>query len=234
MSTSRDEKLGAALRALETPEHRPGFDDELRRRLDERPRRSRPRILAIAAALTAAVVVPALVLTLGSDDAPRDWSAAVGDLPALAPGEPSSQGAGTGSTSIIMRVTREDLIANSTRVFVGTVVAEGGSELVDPEGQDFPRMTVHRVRFSVERTLRGEETDALDVTIPDGDPTIDVFEVGDRLLVFARPTEFGELRVPGLVPEGYFQGVFPVRADGTAGTGDETFSLDELEAELAG
>jgi hypothetical protein len=154
----------------------------------------------------------------------------VGDLPALAPGKSTPQGAG--STSIIAQVTREDLIANSARVFVGTVVAEGGPEFVDPENQEFERMTVHRVRFSVERTLRGEETDALDLTIPDGDPTIDVFEVGDRVLVFARPTEFGELRVPGLVPEGYFQGVFPVRDDGTARSGDVTFSLDELEEEL--
>jgi hypothetical protein len=229
--TSRDEGLGAALRSLETPDHQPGFDDELRRRLTEKPRRSPPQLLAIAAALAAVVTVPALVLMQSSgSDEPRDWSAAVGDLPALAPGKPKARG--TGSTSSMEYVSRDDLIARATRVFVGTVVAEGGPEFADPQNVEHPRMTVHRVRFSVERTLRGEETDALDLTIPDFDPTLDVFEVGDRLLVFARMTEFGALSVPGLVPEGYFQGVFPARDDGTAGSGDVTFSLDELEEEL--
>ena len=234
MSTSRDEQLGAALRALETPEHRPGFDAELRRRLDERPRRSRPRILAIAAVLTAAVVVPALVLaqTLGSDE-PRDWSAAIGDLPALAPGEPKSQGAS--SSSLIEGVSRGQLVSDAERVFVGTVVAKGGSEFVDPpRDPDFPRLTAHRVRFSVERTLRGEDAPVLDLLILDGVMEFGDFEVGDRVLVFAETRELGELRASGLTPMGYWQGVFRARGDGTARNEptDVTFSLDELEAEL--
>ncbi len=245
-ATYRDEELGDALRALETPEHGPGFDAELGRRLaGERPgatdarrpghgRLSRRRIGSIL--LAAAVAVPAVVLgvqAVGSD-APTDWSAAVGDLPALAPGEPRPQAAST--TSLIVQVSREDLVSEATRVFVGTVVAEGGSEFVDPEYEDpnLIRMTVHRVRFDVERTLRGEDASALDLTIADSSLEADVFEVGDRLLVFANPNRFGELAVPGLAPMGDFQGAFRVGDDGTArneGSG-VTFDVDELESEL--
>jgi hypothetical protein len=74
-STHRDEALGAALRALEVPEHRPGFERELRRRLAEdrlaggrasRPSRGRHRVrlpgrrLAVAAVALGAVAVLAL------------------------------------------------------------------------------------------------------------------------------------------------------------------------------
>jgi outer membrane lipoprotein-sorting protein len=68
----RDEELGAALRELEVPEHRPGFDAELRRRLaEERPapvapaRRARLRwgvrvaaVAAVAAIVFFAVGIP--------------------------------------------------------------------------------------------------------------------------------------------------------------------------------
>jgi hypothetical protein len=231
--TIRDEELGAALRALETPEHGPGFDAELRRRLDERPRRTRARLVAIAAVLAVAVAVPAVVLaqTLGSDE-PRDWSAAIGDLPALPPGEPKSQAAG--SSALTAHVSREDLLAPATRVFVGTVVAKGGSEFLYPphDNLDF-RPSVHRVRFSVERTLRGEHAPVLDLLILDGSMEFGDFKIGERVLVFTEIREFGE-RVPALTPHGYWQGVFRVRDDGTARNEatDTTFSLDELEAEL--
>jgi hypothetical protein len=244
---TRDEELGAALRALETPEHRPGFEADLRRRLEElsavRARRgryvglSRPRAVAIAVAAAVAVVVPAAVLGvqgLGSD-APRDWSAAVGDLPALAPGEPKPSSPAAG-TSLMVQVTRAQLVSDAERVFVGTVVAEGGSEFVDPpfENPDFIRGTAHRVRFAVDDTFRGEETDVLDLLIPDGAMEFGDFEVGQHVLVFAETRELGELRVPGLMPLGYWQGVFRVGDDGTARNEatDLAFSLDELEAEL--
>jgi hypothetical protein len=69
--TYRDEELGAALRSLETPEHRPGFDSELQRLLAEEPvprrlrvpRRTRRRrwarrpVIAIAVAAVAALAV---------------------------------------------------------------------------------------------------------------------------------------------------------------------------------
>lgn len=74
-STYRDEALGAALRALEVPEHRPGFERELRRRLAQdrlagarasRPSRRRLRVrlpvrrLAVAAVALGAVAVLAI------------------------------------------------------------------------------------------------------------------------------------------------------------------------------
>lgn len=234
-TTTRDEELGAALRALETPQHRPGFEEELRQRLDERPRRSRARLVAIAAVLAVAVAVPAVVLeqTLGSDE-PRDWSAAVGDLPALAPGEPKSQAAAS-SSSLIFHIAKWRLVSDAERIFVGTVVAKGGSEFVEPaHGEpDLPHLTAHRVRFSVERMLRGEDAPVLDLLLLDGMEFGD-FEVGERVLVFAETRELGEWRFSGLAPVGNWQGVFRVRDDGTARNEatDTSFSLDELEAEL--
>ncbi|HEX5469051.1 MAG TPA: hypothetical protein VFW80_08390 [Gaiellaceae bacterium] len=82
-SEYRDESLGAALRELDVPEHRPGFHDELRRRLtDERvvpvrparaPRRrfNRRRVgLALVAAAVAAAVV-AIGIPRGGDESDR-------------------------------------------------------------------------------------------------------------------------------------------------------------------
>jgi hypothetical protein len=68
MTALRDDELGAALRALEVPEHRPGFDAELERLLAApRPRRGRwlPALAAAAALLVAAGV--ALFLPRGSE-----------------------------------------------------------------------------------------------------------------------------------------------------------------------
>jgi hypothetical protein len=68
MTTVRDDELGHALRELEVPEHRAGFDAELQRLLTA-PRRGRRRwvpALAAAAALAIAAGV-ALFLPRGSD-----------------------------------------------------------------------------------------------------------------------------------------------------------------------
>ena len=56
--TVRDERLGAALHALDVPEHRPEFHRELRRRLAEerRPRRRWVPVAAVAAVAAIAVV----------------------------------------------------------------------------------------------------------------------------------------------------------------------------------
>jgi hypothetical protein len=61
----RDEGLGAALRELEVPEHRIGFEQELRRRLEERPRQ-RPLLgrWRIAAAVGGAAAVAAVIVLL--------------------------------------------------------------------------------------------------------------------------------------------------------------------------
>src|SRR5438067_2509373 len=59
----RDEQLGAALRELEVPEHRPGFEQELRHRLEQPPARHVRRwsVALGAAAVAAAAIVLLLV-----------------------------------------------------------------------------------------------------------------------------------------------------------------------------
>jgi hypothetical protein len=65
MNELHDRELGAALRELEVPEHRPGFEPELRRRL-ERPRRQ-AWLIPVAAAITVILAaVVALALPRGS------------------------------------------------------------------------------------------------------------------------------------------------------------------------
>ncbi|HEY3186890.1 MAG TPA: hypothetical protein VGJ70_05425, partial [Solirubrobacteraceae bacterium] len=62
--TERDERLGAALRELDVPQHRVDFERELRRRL-EQGRSPRFRWLAIpAAGIAAAAAVAAVVVLL--------------------------------------------------------------------------------------------------------------------------------------------------------------------------
>jgi ferric-dicitrate binding protein FerR (iron transport regulator) len=63
MTPHTDDLLGAALRELEVPEHRPEFHRELRRRL-RTERRPRLRFAAGGGALAAAVAVAALLLSL--------------------------------------------------------------------------------------------------------------------------------------------------------------------------
>jgi hypothetical protein len=71
----RDDELGAALRALETPEHPPGFDADLRRRLAEEdarpagllrafPRRARRRSVRRAVVAVTVAAVAALAIAL--------------------------------------------------------------------------------------------------------------------------------------------------------------------------
>jgi hypothetical protein len=68
MNETHDRELGAALRELDVPEHRPGFDEELERRLTQRPRRRRSWVLAAAAALAlVAAASLALFLPRGSE-----------------------------------------------------------------------------------------------------------------------------------------------------------------------
>src|SRR5438874_385395 len=63
--TERDERLGSALRELEVPEHRPGFEQELRRRLEQRPaRRVRRWSVAVGVAAVAAAAIVLLLVGL--------------------------------------------------------------------------------------------------------------------------------------------------------------------------
>ena len=62
--TSRDERLGAALRELDVPEHRPEFHRELRGLLDaeHRARRARRRWLPVGAAAAAAATIAVVAI----------------------------------------------------------------------------------------------------------------------------------------------------------------------------
>lgn len=68
MTETHDRELGAALRELDVPEHRPDFDDRLARRLREPEGRRRPWLLAAAATLAVlAAGAFALFVPRGSD-----------------------------------------------------------------------------------------------------------------------------------------------------------------------
>ena len=137
----------------------------------------------------------------------------------LLPPGPTQAPRGFGGAALIGYVSPEDLVTNSEIVFVGTVVGEGEPELIGDPIADAARQgsTVHPVRFSVEKTLEGELASELDLLYPSfpGD-TQDIFETGDRLLVFARDVSFGTNRITGITPRGYYQGVFRMEGDEVA------------------
>ena len=74
--TARDERLGAALRALDVPEHRPEFHRELRRLLREERRPTRRWVAVAAVAAVAAIAVVAIGIPR-THTSPRVASAAV-------------------------------------------------------------------------------------------------------------------------------------------------------------
>jgi hypothetical protein len=61
----RDEQIGALLRALQTPDHAPGFHARLERRLDAEPGRARRGLVLRVAALAAAVAIVGAVVAIG-------------------------------------------------------------------------------------------------------------------------------------------------------------------------
>lgn len=183
-----------------------------------------PRVIAALAGLLVAIgaVSVAVFVTYGDGG---DSS-----LARLPPGPPKMQAV----EATIEHVSLVELKARSLVVFVGTVVAEGGSEGIGVAGppESGGELTVHRVRFSVERVLRGEEVQELDVIVPDI-AELDVFQAGERYLVFLESRTFGDGRVSGLSPTGYYQGSF--RAIGDTARNDRTalsLSIDALASEL--
>jgi hypothetical protein len=152
-------------------------------------------------------------------------------LPTLPPGEPKL----LRMTGIAERVDFEKLVARAEIVFIGTVADIGGSEVVTPAGAPGEPflLTRHRVRFAVEKTMRGGETESIGISLLDIPETNVDFEVGKSYLVLARRTELGTSRVPAIVPDGYAQGVYTVVA-GTLATNpiNGSVTLDELEERL--
>ncbi len=186
---------------------------------------TRPRIVAALAGLLVAIGAVSLSVFVPQQDGGDH-----GSLAPLPPGPPKMQAV----EATIESVSLGELKARSRVVFVGTVVAEGGSEGIGVAGppESGGELTVHRVRFSVERTLRGEDVRELDVIVPDISE-LDGFEIGERYLVFSENRAFGDGRVSGQSPTGYYQGSF--RAIGDNARNDrtaESLSINELASEL--
>lgn len=197
-----------------------------------RPPRLRRPLLALAAALALAVVagaVAVVALDRGTDDEAAPPASATGEpLAALQPGPPTP---GPDSMQQVVAFTLDELVAEADVVFVGVVEAVGGSEPVAPGG-----LTAHRVRFLVERPLRGLGEGLVDVTEPDSVSLASGYDYapGERYLVFAEPQAIDLGAEPVLVPLGYMQGVFRVTGEDTAENewlGE--LRLSELESRLA-
>lgn len=167
--------------------HEPGT---LRRFGPDRPMLRRAVVSAVVLAVTVGAAVFGVQI-FGSDG---------GSSYVLAPG-PTRAPSGFSSAALITHVSPQELVTESTTVFVGTVVGESepesiGEPISDAAGQS---LTVHPVHFAVERTLRGEAIPARDLIYPDfAGEVIDVFAPGDRLLVFGEVRSFGPKRITGL------------------------------------
>jgi hypothetical protein len=112
-------------------------------------------------------------------------------------------------------VSPAQLVGRATVVFLGTVVAKGGSEAVAPEREATgPAVSVHRIRFRADAVFRGPRVDAFDVSVLDA-VDLDPFEAGRQYVVFAEPRTFGTEQTSRLAPVGYFQGSFLRGADPT-------------------
>lgn len=171
------------------------------------PLTRRVAAVLVTAALVVVVVAIFAVQSFGSG----------GSSSYLLPSGPTQVPCASGA--VLGHASPEDLVEHSELVFVGTVISESDPELIgdpvaDPAGQG---ATVHKVRFAVERTLRGEHASKRDLLYPSfaGD-TCDFFETGDRLLVFARPVIFGHNQIKGITPRGYYQGVFRMESEAVA------------------
>jgi len=197
----------------------------------QRPPRLRRPLVALAAALAlAAVAGAAAIVVLGgeSKEAAPTASATGEPLAALPAGPPTP---GPDSMQQVVAFTLDELVAEADVVFVGVAEAVGGSEPVVPGG-----LTAHRVRFLVERPLRGLGEGLVDVTEPDSISLATGYDYapGERYLVFAEPQALDLGADPVLVPLGYMQGVFRVTGEDTAGNdwlGE--VNLNELESRLA-
>jgi hypothetical protein len=125
-------------------------------------------------------------------------------LPPLPPGPPRK----TTAEATSERVTMDDMISRAPMVFLGRVSAIGGSEVVSPtSAEEGPALTVHRTRFEVLRSLRGDLPAVIDIS------EFDVlgaaaFEIGGTYVVFAESRSLGSSKTAAVVPFGYAQGVY--------------------------
>lgn len=213
--TTTDYELTAMLRAYEGPPRavtsprRAGF-------------RARWLLVPAAAALAAVLAGTALVLRDGPPSAPEAGTT----LPALPPGGPDALPPGD-SLGMVVAISFDEAIAQADTVFVGTVSAIGGQEQV--EG-----LAVRRVRYSVERMLRGGPAAEIDLTAIDSFSNSFAAEVGTTYLVLAEETVLGQGGSVALVPVGAAQGVYEVVAGtATSPLTGESVSIDDVAGRVA-
>lgn len=149
--------------------------------------------------------------------------------------------------SALETVTLDQAIADADTIFVGRVMAIGPGHSVS-SGKPVDDTIVCPVRYRVERMLRGDPADTIDLGDWFSDMAIKerpgvyshnypggMFpaEVGKRYLVFAHRTELGTRHVSMLVPEGAWQNVYELTDDDTA-VNDARIkvNLDELAQRL--
>lgn len=126
-------------------------------------------------------------------------------LPPLSPG-PRELVRGKYGVVLVARTSLDEMIRSAETVFVGTVEAIGGAEMLDPAIQ----MEAHRVRFAVERVFRGDPVDTIDVTDLVWVGALFKASVGERYLIFSEHRRLGSSRIRRLVAVGSPQGVYHV------------------------
>jgi hypothetical protein len=201
-----------------------------------RVRRQRLRLVAPIGVALLLVGVGAFVGVRqweGSDSRPaaRDSALRHVELPPLPPGPTRLEGAG--SSAAIMRVSLQDMIADADVVLVGTVTAIGGREEISRDEEGFV-LTANRVRYRIQRVLRGDPVDQIDLTnLTLGEAAFPA-AVGTEYLVFAEWRRLGGTPQPRLVPSGYYQGVYEVTArDEARNAANGVVSIDAVARRVA-
>jgi hypothetical protein len=201
------EEIRAVLSAHEGPPH-----------ARSRARRRRLRLVA-------PIGIAIMLIGVGVFVGVREWDGAGGrpsardatlrhvELPPLPAGPQRLEGAG--GSAAIERVTLQDMIATANVVFVGTVTAIGGREELSRDEEGFA-LTANRVRYGIDRILRGDPVDQLDLTNLTFDEAAFPAAVGKHYLVFAEWRRLGGAASPRLVPSGYYQGVYEVTSQDEA------------------
>ncbi|MFN8221961.1 MAG: hypothetical protein U0R50_01785 [Gaiellales bacterium] len=177
-------------------------------------------------ALCAVAVMPELSDSGDSSSNAVHATAALTPLPA---GPPK----GSDAHATVGRATLDDMISSAPIVFIGRALDVGGSEVVSPAGatESVP-LTVHRTRFEIIRTLRGDVPLVLDITQFDVEESFP-FEIGKPYVIFAEPRELGSKGVSALVPYGYYQGIYVQQNDNTVSNDlNGSIEITKLEARL--
>lgn len=199
-------------------------------------------VQAVAAVGAVAAIAAAFALSqryVDGDTPPvatgdRELAAALGEAEGLRPLAEGMPRIDDGH-ALVGTVTPEQLLESSPLIFVGVPIARGASEVVSEADPSEPiaALTAHRVRFAVEKVLRGKPAEAIDLSLLDVDPDYDRFVLGDRYLIFAQTTELGSSRTPAVIPNGYYQGSFEFKDQRIAeNSRKDAFDVTELAKKL--